>query len=91
MNWRQQLVGVPARIVSHAPPVHHGRIGSIKEIHGTVAVIDFSTPDTPDPYGPNGYIELVHVDLRGLLLLPKPQPKPAPKRRLLSVMLGARA
>lgn len=81
MNWRQQLVGVPVRIVSHAPPVHHGRIGPIKEIHGTVAVVDFTTADQ---------VELVHVDLRGLLLLPKPQPKPAPKRRLLSV-IGARA
>ena len=88
MNWRQQLIGVPVRIMSHAAEVHIGRIGSIKEIRGTVAVIDFSTPDTPDPYGHNGYIELVHVDLRGLLLLPKRQPKPAPKRRLLSVMLG---
>ncbi len=80
MNWRQQLIGVPVRIASHAPAVHIGRIGPIKEIHGTVAVIDFTTPEK---------IELVHVDLRGLCLLPKPQPKPAPRRRLLSMLTGA--
>ncbi len=82
MNWRQQLIGVPVRIASHAPAVHVGRIGPIKEIHGTVAVIDFTTPDK---------IELVHVDLRGLHLLPKRPQKPVPKRRLFSLLIGGRA
>lgn len=76
MNWRQQLVGVPVRIASHAHAAHIGRVGPIKEIHGTVAVIDFTTPDS---------IELVHVDLRGLLLLPKKQSTPVPKRRPLAI------
>lgn len=79
-SWRQQLIGVPVRIGGYAAAVHIGRIGPIKEIHGTVAVIDFTTPDK---------IELVHVDLRGLFLIPKPQPKPTPKRRLLSILTGA--
>lgn len=61
-HWRQKLIGVPVRIVSHAHAAHIGRIGPIKEIRGTVAVIEFSTPD---------HLEFVHVDLRGLHLIPK--------------------
>lgn len=78
MSWRRGLIGVPVRIVSHAHAAHIGRIGPIKEIHGTAAVIDFSTPE---------HIEFVHVDLRGLHLIPKAARAAMPARKPIAQLI----